>query len=177
VEVKMEEFEHKKTFADDLTLDEIADNDLEMTRDAIKNSSRYNFGPDMKKAVQFVRQCLDVTFKRLGMMSPQPPPNCISPASRTRFAEKLDAEMKEKQIRIEHRNKYTGDEIWRCGIYIYQKDVLVCFISDVLTKRTTKVGPLSMKIVGDEIGYMVVTNAQLDETKRIFVMPAGGGIH
>lgn len=164
--------ETKPTYTEKLTLAEIAENDLEMVRDAIKNSIRYNFGKDMKKAVMFVRHCMDVTFRRLGMTSPQPPTNCISPASRARFAAKLDAEMKEKEIRIEQRNKYTGSDLWRCGIYIFQKDVLVCFISDVLTKRTTEANPMTFGIGREEIGYMVITNAELDETKKIYVMPA-----
>jgi len=170
----MDDEKDKTTYTDKLTLDEIASNDMEMTLDAIKNANRYNFGSDMKKAVLFVRHCLDATFRRLGMTSPQPPTNCISPKPVARHAAKLDKEMTEKQIRVEHRNKYRGSDMWRCGIYIYQRDELVAFVSDVLTKRRTEVNPLTMKIGNESIGYMVITNTQLDETKRIYLMPAMG---
>lgn len=163
--------EHKKTYADDLTLDEIAANDLEMTRDAIKNANKYSFGPDAKKAALFVRSCLERTFIHLGMTSPRPPENCNSGPARLRHAAKLDKEMREKQVRVEHRNKYTGNDTWRCGIYVYQRDELVAFISDVLMQRRTEMDPISQKIGREQVGYIVVTNARLDDTKRIFLMP------
>lgn len=162
--------EHKKTFADDLTLDEIQANDLEMTKEAIKHAQKYSFGPDAKKAVLFVRTCVDATLKRLGLTSPQPPPNCNSPAARARHAAKIDAEMAEKQVRIENRNSYRGSDIWRCGLYIYQRDELVAFISDVLTERKTEVDAVYLTVGRESVGYMVITNAVLDETKRIFDM-------
>jgi len=63
--------------------------------------------------------------------------------------------------------------MWRCGLYIYQRGELVCFISDVLTQRSTEFDPISQKIGNEQIGYIVVTNARLEDTKRIFLMTPG----
>jgi hypothetical protein len=51
---------------------------------------------------------------------------------------------------------------------------LVAFISDVLTQRRTEFNPISMKIGKETQGFMVVTNARLDDTKRIYLMPNPG---
>ena len=159
------------TYQKNMTLEEIQANDLEMTRDAIKNAKKYSFGHDMKKAVNFVRMCLGKTLVSLGIPHPQPPPNVNSYEAKVRHAAKLDKEMREKQIRIENRNKYKGNDAWRNGVYVYQRDELVCFISDVLTVRRTEFDPISQKIGNEQIGYIVVTNARLEDTKRIFLVP------
>ena len=154
------------TFADKLTLDEIAANDLEMTRDAIKSANKYRFGRDIEKAVTFVRLAVDATLKRLGIIVNIP----SSPEMKVAYAVELDKQMRERQIRIEHRNNYKGADIWRCGIYIYQRDELVAFVSDVLTERRTEVAADSMKVGKDDTGLMVITNAQMEETKKIFLL-------
>ena len=156
----------KGTYTDKLTIDEIADNDLEMTRDAIKQASKYGFGKDKMKALGFVKDCVDKTLKRLGI-TVNPP---ATKEAKAKYAQWLDNEMVMRQIRIEHRNRYRRSDAWRCGIYIYQRDELVAFISDVLTQRRTELDPISMKIGKEEIGYIVITNARLDDTKRIFLM-------
>lgn len=165
----MEEHEHKKTYADDLTLDEIRDNDIEMVRDAIKNANRYHFGRDMQKASLFVRDCMDRTLKRLGI-------KVQLPASRTKeslaeYAKRLDKEMHDKQVKIETRRNYTGNDQWRCGVYIYQRDELVAFISDIFTTRRTEFNKETLKITGESVGIVVITNARTDDSKRIFLMP------
>jgi len=162
---------NKKTYADNLTIDEIASNDLEMTKEAIKKAKKYNFGKDMKKAVNFVRDCLGRTLVSLGMTHPQPPPNVNSYEARIRHAAKIDKAMREKQVKVEHRNKYRGNDMWRCGLYVYQRDELVTFISDVLTQRSTEFDPIAQKIGREEIGFIVITNANLEDTKKIFLVP------
>lgn len=159
------------TYQKNMTLDEIAANDLEMTKYAIKNSKKYNFGKDMKKAVNFVRDCLGRTLVSLGIPHPAPPSNVNSYEAKIRHAAKLDKAMRKKQVKIEHRNQYRGNDMWRCGLYIYQRDELVCFISDVLTQRRTEFDPLAQKIGREEIGFIVITNANIDDTKRIFLVP------
>ena len=159
------------TYQKNLTLDEIAANDLEMVKYAIKNAKKYNFGKDMKKAVNFVRMCLGKTLVSLGIPHPQPPPNVNSYEAKVRHAAKLDKAMREKQVKVEHRNKYRGNDMWRCGLYVYLRDELVAFISDVLTVRQTEYDPISQKIGNENVGFIVITNAQLEDTKRIFLVP------
>jgi hypothetical protein len=114
----MGEREHKKTYADDLTIDEIAYNDMQMTLDVIKNANRYHFGQDMRKAVLFVRECIDKTLRHLGIHINRPK----TAAAQEEYAKRMDKAMADKLIRIEHRNNYRGPDTWRCGIYIYQRD-------------------------------------------------------
>lgn len=158
-------------YRDNMTIDDIAANDMEMLKDAIKNASRYHFGPEMNKALRFVQDCVARTFRRLGMTNPQPPPNCNSPEARIRFAAKLDREMREKGVKIERRNQYKGPDQWRCGIYIYQRGELVAFISDIFTEKRTEFDRENLKITGESIGYMVITNARTDDSQRVFVVP------
>ena len=155
---------NKPTFADKLTLDEVAENDLEMTLEAIKGANKFHFGNNMQKAVLFVRSCLDNTLRYLGIVISLPQ----SKEARERYAKKLDKLMEEKQIRIESRNKYRGQDQWRCGIYVYCRDELAAFISDVFTERRDHVDPISMKISKSDIGYMVITNTRTDSGQRIF---------
>lgn len=159
------------TYQKNMTLDEIAANDLEMVKDAIKNAKKYSFGHDAKKAANFVRHCLARTLVGLGMSHPAPPPNVNSQLAKIRHAAKLDKEMREKQVKVEHRNKYRGNDMWRCGLYVYLRDELVAFISDVLTVRQTEYDPISQKIGNENVGFIVITNAQLEDTKRIFLVP------
>jgi hypothetical protein len=156
----------KDTYQKNLSLDEIASNDLEMVKDAIKNANKYGFGKDKMKALGFVKDCVDKTLKRLGI-TVNPP---ATKEAKARYARWLDNEMAMRQIRIEHRNRYRGASAWRCGIYIYQRDELVAFISDILTQRRTELDPISMKAGKETTGYIVITNARLDDTKRIFLM-------
>lgn len=160
--------EAKGTYADKLTLDELASNDLEMAKDAIKNSNRYHFGRDKRKALIFIRTCVDATLKKLGIKVDVPQ----TKEAQAIYAMALDKAMREKQIRIEHRNRYRGSDVWRCGLYIYHRDELVAFISDILTERRSEIDRVTLKLTREEIGFMVVTNADLSETKKIFVMPA-----
>ena len=69
------------TYQKNMTLEEIAANDLEMTKDAIKNANKYHFGNDTKKAVNFVRECLGKTLVRLGVSHPAPLPAVSLPPS------------------------------------------------------------------------------------------------
>lgn len=155
---------NKPTFADVMTLDEIGENDVEMVKDAIKNAKKYRFGTDKMKAIRFVHTCLDNTLRFLGVVVSVP----NSHEARERYAAKLDRIMEEKQIRIENRPYYRGADQWRCGIYIYQRDELVAFISDVFTERRTEADPVSMKITKEDVGFMVITNARQDDTQRIW---------
>ena len=159
------------TYQKNMTLDEIAANDLEMVKDAIKNAKKYSFGHDAKKATAFVRHCLARTLVGLGMTHPAPPPNVNSQLAKIRHAAKIDKAMREKQVKVEHRNKYRGNDMWRCGLYVYQRDELVTFISDVLTQRSTEFDPIAQKIGREEIGFIVITNANLEDTKKIFLVP------
>jgi len=74
-------------------------------------------------------------------------------------------------VKIETRRNYTGNDQWRCGVYIYQRDELIAFISDIFTTRRTEFNKETLKITGESVGIVVITNARTDDSKRIFLMP------
>ncbi len=156
----------KSTYADKLTLAEIGANDVEMVKDAIKNAHKYRFGEDKRKAMEFVKTAMDAVMKHLGI-NINPP---SSPQAIKLYTQALELAMEAKQIKIEHRNQYRGSENWRCGVYIYQRDELVTFISDIFTERRTEIDPISMKITKEDCGFIVITNARMDDEKRIFLL-------
>ena len=127
-----------------LTLDEAAENDMAMLKDAEKNAKRYIFD-DPKKAIRFVAHCYLRTLGRIGVVG----------------AENIDDKMlarifKTKHIKIEHRDRYKGDDLWRNGIYIYRRDLLVTFISDIRQVRGSKflIQPITPQ-------WSIVTNAKV----------------
>ena len=108
-----------ETYQDNMTLDEIASYDLEMTKDAIKNANKISFH-DNRSAQLFVMACIKATLRSLGLPDFEKTP-----------VEDLDRLQAERNIKIEHRKRYRGEDEWRSGIYIYKDDVLVSFISEV----------------------------------------------
>ena len=106
-----------------MTLDEAAENDHEMFRDAVKNTDKYTF-MNANHAVKFVAQCIGETLEHLGIKGAY------------NISDKmLDRLQKTKQIKVERRGHYDGDDVWRNGLYIYQKDILVSFISDIMAPK------------------------------------------
>lgn len=109
-----------------MTLDEVAANDAEMVRDIIKQSKRYAFYTQ-DKAAAFLMNCIGAALQYLGV----PVTEGINP----KF---LDRIQETKQIRIETRERYEGAEEWKNGLYIYQKDILVAFISAIMAPVKSK---------------------------------------
>ena len=115
--------EHDKTIGE-MTLDEAAANDAEMFKAQIKNAKKYTF-TDPKVAIKFVGACIGGTLDYLGIGgSYNIPPKM------------LDRIQESKGIIIEHRTNHSGDDIWKNGIYIFQKDILATFISDVFAPKS-----------------------------------------
>jgi hypothetical protein len=154
------------SYTDKMTLDEIQDNDLEMVKYAVKNANKHQLR-NQRQAAQFVKHCLDITLKRLGVHV-NPPRGQLE---RARYAKILDQQMEEKKVRIENRNKYTDNESWRNGIYIFKNDELTTFISDILTVRRQEYSKDTLRLHKQSIGCFVVTNAKIDRGQNIFISP------
>jgi hypothetical protein len=154
---------------DKLTLDEIADNDLEMVKDAITNANKYPFGRDIRKAKLFIRHCLNCTLKHLGITVTVPK----NQFAKKRYEKILDEQMAKARVKIENRKKYAGNDVWRNGIYIYKDDVLVSFISNVLGDVKEEYSKDTMKLPKRSFGGLfVITNARTDNINRIYT-PSG----
>lgn len=131
-------------YRDDMTLEEVAANDMEMVKVAIKNSKRHKFF-DREKAFQFTGHCVKTTLDRLGVK--------IRPGIHPKIAERL---MKTQKVIIEGRKNYRGEDIWRNGIYIYKSGELAAFVSNVFEYKRP-----SVAIAGDPDHFWVVTNAKV----------------
>lgn len=132
-------------YREKLTLDEMADNDLEMVKDAVKNCKRYRFNnPDAAAKFHFV--AVDATLKYIGL-------DVLSNMSPGH----LDNVMARDGIRIEDRQNYKGDDQWRNGLYIYKKGELVAFISSIVHNKPS---PFAINRRED---WFVFTNAKTDD--------------
>jgi hypothetical protein len=113
-------------YRDDLTLDDLAANDLEMAKYAVKNAKRYGFNTPIA-AQKFVGYCVDMTLRRCGVTVIQGMPAPV-----------LQKNMDEEHVSIESRTRdvgggpgsfYRGDDAWRNGLYIFKAGELVAFVS------------------------------------------------
>lgn len=137
----------KSDYRDNLTLDEVAENDQEMHKEAIKNARRYFF-KNAWSAQAFVGKCIEVTLKRLGCVVIQGMP-----------AGRLQGLMDEKKIQIENRNgmySFDNDDFWRNGLYIFKAGELVAFISVPMQRAPGKFD------IDQKTGIFVITNAKYD---------------
>ena len=118
--------EQRADYRDDLTMDELRENDIEMTKDAIRNAKRYVFRTP-RQAQAFVGQCVQMTLNHCGLMILEGMP-----------AELVQRKMDENKVQVENRTKdphggsgpfYKGGDSWKNGLYIYKKGELVAFVS------------------------------------------------
>ena len=101
---------------DDRTLDQIKADDITQLEDLIKKAKDYWFS-DIRRAMQFQGEML---FKKLDSLN-------------VHVKEGMHPKMVEQQqnaqgVQVENRR---NTEEWRKGIYVYQHDVLVAWISQI----------------------------------------------
>ena len=133
------------TYQDNMILSEIHDYDNEMVNVAIKGAKKYHFGQDFQKSVEFMGTATKATMMYLGIN--------VTPDMSENDVERL---FDKKEIKIEQRKHYRHNDVWRNGIYVYKKDVLVAFVSQPLAET-----PSNLSIYQDP-SFTVVTNAKVD---------------
>jgi hypothetical protein len=127
----------------EMTLDEVSENDQAMMDDAIKNSNRFAF-ESPEKAVRFVGGCIGATLIHLGI-----------PLAHKMDPKMLDTVQESRGIVIEKRQYPPDQDVWKSGIYIYKKDILAAFISEIFVPKKSGV------LVNPENVWMVITNAKV----------------
>lgn len=143
-------------YRDDMLLDEMAENDLEMAKDAVKNCQRYRFNnPLAAKRLHFV--AIDATLKRVGL-------NVLEDFSPTAIQGNLDR----LNVQIEDRQNYKGEDIWRNGLYIYKNGEIVAFISSILHEKPS---PFA---INRKDNYIIYTNANLSHRYISGKVPTSG---
>ena len=145
-----EKVEKLSDYRDKMTFDEVAANDIEMAKDAIKNANRYFF-KDAQQALAFVGKCVQTTLNHCGLLILENMP-----------AELVQKKMDKEKIIVENRTKnhfgqpfYAGEDAWRNGLYIYKAGELVAFISSVSMEK-----PSPIKI-NQNTNPFVITNAKV----------------
>ncbi len=145
-----EKVEKLSDYRDKLTLNDVADNDLEMVKDAVKNAKRYFF-EDANQAMAFVGKCVQTTLNHCGLL--------ILEGMK---AELVQKKMDKKKIIVENRSKkwsgqpfYTGEDAWRNGLYIYKSGELVAFISSVSMEKPSPIA------INQDLRPFVITNARV----------------
>ena len=139
------EKEHAQAdYRDKLTFDEVAENDEDMAKYAVKNSKRYVFS-NFKTAQAFMGKCVQITLNRCGLMILEGMP-----------AEQVQKKMDKAKIQVENRaGLYRGEDTWRNGLYIFKAGELVAFVSVPFTQTPS---PLA---IDRSIKISVVTNAKV----------------
>jgi len=127
-----------------MTLEEVGLHDSEMFNAVIKNAKRYTF-VDPNTAIKFVSGCIGATLDYLGIGRATQLPVKV-----------LDEIQRQKGIVIEHRKHFTGEDVWKNGIYIYKKDIMVSFISDIFAPTQN---PILVNPVMEQ--WIVFTNARI----------------
>ena len=84
-----EKEDQKSDYRDKLTLDEVAENDAEMAKYAIKNSNRYFFNSPLK-ANAFIGKCVQMTLNHCGLM----------------ILEGMPAELVQEKMDLEHHEDH-----------------------------------------------------------------------
>ena len=131
-------------YRDNMTLDEMAENDGYMVEHAIKNAKRVTFF-ELDEARRFTGECMRQTLDRLSIK--------IRPGISPKF---VDKHLKSKKVKVEFRERYKGKDTWKNGIYVYQNGELVAFISSVFHDEPN---PFLLRDQRDK--FYVITNAKV----------------
>jgi hypothetical protein len=131
-------------YRDNMTIDEMAENDGYMVEHAIKNAKRYTFF-NLEEARAFTGRAVQETLDRLGIK--------IRPGVSPKF---IDKHLEHKRVKVECREKYKGNDTWKCGIYIYQDGELVAFVSSVFHDEPN---PFLLRDQRDK--FYVISNAKV----------------
>ena len=114
-------------YRDKMTRDELAGNDHEMAKIAIRDSRAYYFDLkfdlrtgllDIRVPMAFIGRCIQMTHNRCGIM--------ILEGMDERTIKKL---LKKSNVQTETRDFYKGENMWRNGVYIFKDGELAAFIS------------------------------------------------
>jgi len=105
-------------------VDELKDYDIDMLEHNLGRNSRDYKANNMKDAIDIIRGLLGKTLNKAGVVF-----------SSNSSAESVDKQLKETNVKVEHRSHYQENDVWRNGIYVYKGMDLMGFISEPLIKN------------------------------------------
>ena len=105
-------------------VDELKPYDIGMLEHNLSRNAKDYKTTNVRKALLIIQDLLDKTLKKVGI-------NISEDSSATA----VDAALAKNNVKVEHRAKYSDEDSWRNGIYVYKGMDLVGFISEPLYKK------------------------------------------
>lgn len=139
--------------SDNRTIDEVKADDIDQLEQVFKVSQRFEFF-NKKQAYKFQGVCVQAALKNLGVE--------ISRNINPKF---VDKQLSDKGVKCEQRRYHGEDDVWRTGLYIYMKDELAFFISNV---KKNNPSPFSINRVQK---WGVMTNVPVDGGRSTISLP------
>ena len=120
------------------TLDDIESYDIDNLQYILKNKKVYTFH-QITECVKFSGEALDKALTEFGISleAAASYSNSLGDPEHDRVGNTVDKMLKEKDVRVEQRMEYTGQDQWRCGIYIYHSNEIVAFLGAPRREETT----------------------------------------
>jgi len=105
-------------------VDELNAYDIDMLEHNLNRNAKDYKADNMDGAIGLIKGLLGETLNKVGVVF-----------SSDSSAESVDEQLKETNVKVEHRSHYQEDDAWRNGIYVYKGMDLTGFISEPLVKR------------------------------------------
>jgi len=105
-------------------IDELEHYDVDMLEHNLDNNAKDYKVSSLDGALVVIKSLLNKTLRRLGVD--------ISSNSGERD---VDAMLRTRDVKVEHRVNYDGDDVWRNGLYVYKGMDLVAFISEPIYRK------------------------------------------
>lgn len=138
-----------RDFRDDLYLEDLPQLDKEMVEDAVKNARIYNFRGLSQDAV-FGEAV--TCFLEAGLAGMESVGLKLSPLTYRAIMQTLQTKIGD--VEIENRpNKYSNEDEWRNGLYIFKKGELAYFVGKPLLVK--------LSLVSIACHYQVRTNVRM----------------
>lgn len=137
-------------FRDNLYLEDLPQLDKDMVEDVVKNAKIYNFQGLSQDAVfgEAVACFLEASMagmKSVGLVK-------LSPLSYQAIMRNLQTQIGD--VQVENRpHKYSGEDEWRNGVYIFKKGELAYFVGKPLLAK--------LSLVSISYHYQVRTNVKI----------------
>jgi len=98
------------------TLDDLKERDIDNLENLMKGRKRLFF-KSMAEVTRFNSVMVFGTLEKLGVK--------MNPSLN---GDQVDAMLKANNVKIEMRDQYVGDDMWRAGTYIYKDNEIVTFL-------------------------------------------------
>ena len=111
-------------YQDNMHLEDIKSHDQDNLDVILKRRANRRYFKSANKAVKASGQMVANALKKHSIYLKK----AMSQGTIEEAGEYVQKTMNEKHVRVEQRMEYTGEDAWRCGIYVYKDNELSDFI-------------------------------------------------